>query len=143
MGLLYWDPLLLNALQALKHWPEGPTSFSDFSLPPPALPISPTPDTVFCETSETPRPIKEKGVAEDEMVGWHHRLNGHEFEHTPRDNDGQGSLACCSPWGHKESYTTERLNNNRNTKLVPVPGPLHMLFPVLSRDAGIALFPWS
>ena len=74
------------------------------------------------------------------MVGWHHRLNGHEFEHTPRDSDGQGSLVCCSPWGHKESYTTERLNNNnRNTKLVSV--PLHMLFPVLNTDACIALFP--
>ena len=45
-----------------------------------------------------------------EMVGWHHRLNGHEFEPTPGDSEGQGSLACCSPWGHQESDTTERLN---------------------------------
>ena len=45
---------------------------------------------------------EEKGMAEDEMVGWHHRLNGHEFKQTPRDN-GQGSLACCRPWGHKVS----------------------------------------
>ena len=44
---------------------------------------------------------------QDEMVGWHHRLNGHEFEQAPRARDGQGSLACCSPWGHKESDTTE------------------------------------
>ena len=51
-------------------------------------------------------------AAEDEMVGWHHRLNGHEFEQAPGDGDGQGSLACCSPWGHKESDMTERLNNN-------------------------------
>ena len=50
---------------------------------------------------------EEKGMAEDEMVGWHHRLDGHEFEYTPRVGDGQGSLACCSPWGHKESDTTE------------------------------------
>ena len=42
-----------------------------------------------------------------EMVGWHHQLNGHEFEQTPEDSEGQGSLACCSPWGHKESDTTE------------------------------------
>ena len=46
------------------------------------------------------------------MVGWHHRLNGHESEQVPGAGDGQGSLACCSPWGWKESDTTERLNTN-------------------------------
>ena len=46
------------------------------------------------------------------MVGWHHRLNGHEFEQTLGDGEGQGSLACCSPQGRKESDMTERLNNN-------------------------------
>ena len=51
---------------------------------------------------------EEKGTTEDEMVGWHRRLNGHEL--TPGGGDGQGGLACCSPWGHKESDTTERLN---------------------------------
>ena len=51
-------------------------------------------------------------MTEDEMVGWHHRLSGHVFEKTPGDGDGQGSLACCSPWGHKELGTTERVNNN-------------------------------
>ena len=45
------------------------------------------------------------------MVGWHHRLNGHEFEQTPGVGDGQGGLASCSPWGRKELDTTERLNN--------------------------------
>ena len=45
-------------------------------------------------------------MTEDEMVGWHHPLNGHKFEQTPRDGDGQGSLACRSPWGHKESNMT-------------------------------------
>ena len=45
------------------------------------------------------------------MVGRHHQLNGHEFEQTRGDGERQGSLACCSPWGHKESDTTERLNN--------------------------------
>ena len=44
------------------------------------------------------------------MVGWHHRLYGHEFEQAPGVGDGQGSLVCCSPWGHKESDTTEQLN---------------------------------
>ena len=56
---------------------------------------------------------EEKGMTEDEMVGWHHRLNGHEFEQAPGDGEGQGSLACCSPWGRKESDTTEWLKNGR------------------------------
>ena len=48
------------------------------------------------------------------MVGWHHRVNGHEFEQTPGDSEGQGILACCSPWGHRELNTTERLNSNNS-----------------------------
>ena len=43
------------------------------------------------------------------MIGWHHRLNGHEFEQTPGETEGQGDLACCSPWGHKELDTAEQL----------------------------------
>ena len=57
---------------------------------------------------------RRMGVTEDEMVGWHHRLNGHEFEQTLRDGEGQGSLVCCSPWGRKKSGTTEGLNNSNN-----------------------------
>ena len=60
---------------------------------------------------------------EDEMVGWHRPLDRHEFEQVLGDNEGQGSLACCSPWGHKESDTTERLNNKffvRNEILTPI-----------------------
>ena len=49
-------------------------------------------------------------MTDDEMVGWHHRLNGHEFKQTPEDGEGLGSLACCSPWGHKELDMTEQLN---------------------------------
>ena len=52
----------------------------------------------------------EKGTTEDEMVGWHHRLNGHKDEQAPGAGDGQGSLACCSPWCSKESGMTEWLN---------------------------------
>ena len=52
----------------------------------------------------------EKGTTEDEMVGWQHQLDGHELEQTPGVDDGQGSLACCSPWGCKESDMTEQLN---------------------------------
>ena len=53
---------------------------------------------------------EEKGMTEDEMVGWHHQLNGHESEPALGVGDGQASLGCCSPWGGKESDTTERLN---------------------------------
>ena len=55
---------------------------------------------------------EEKVVAQDEMAGWHHWFNGHEFVQTPEDGERQGSLPCCSPWSHKESDTAERLNNN-------------------------------
>ena len=50
---------------------------------------------------------EEKGVTEDEMVGWYHQLNGHELVQTPGDSEGQGSLVCCGPWGHKEWDKTE------------------------------------
>ena len=53
---------------------------------------------------------EEKGMTEDEMALWHHGLNGREIEWTPGDGDGQGGLACCDSWGHKESDTTEQLN---------------------------------
>ena len=54
-------------------------------------------------------------MAEDEMVGWHHHFNGHEFEKTPGDGEGQGNLACCSPWGSKE-LDILRLNSNQHLK---------------------------
>ena len=53
-------------------------------------------------------------MTEDEMVGWHHRLNGHEFEQALGVGDGQESLVCCSPWSRKDSDTTEQLNLNIN-----------------------------
>ena len=53
---------------------------------------------------------EEKGITEDEMIGWHHQLDEHEFEQAPGDGYGQGSLMCCSPWGRKESEMTEQLN---------------------------------
>ena len=65
---------------------------------------------------------EEKGTTGDEMVGWHHWLDGHDFEQAPGVGDEQGSLACCSPWGCKESDTTEWMNwtesvlkNNQNS----------------------------
>ena len=54
--------------------------------------------------------LEEKGMTEDEMVEWHNQLNEREFEQTLGVGDGQGGLACCSPWGHKESDTTDQLN---------------------------------
>ena len=56
--------------------------------------------------------IEERETREDEMAGWHHRLDGHECEQALGDSEGQGSLACCSPWGCKDWDTTEELNNN-------------------------------
>ena len=57
-------------------------------------------------------------MTEDEMVGWHHRLKGHEFEQTSGSSEGQGNLACCSPWGCKESDTTWRLHHSKNNNPV-------------------------
>ena len=73
------------------------------------------PDVKNCLTGRDPDAAKdwwqeEKGMTEDEMIGWHHRLNGHEFEQAPGINDGQGSLSCCSPWGCKEWDMIEWLN---------------------------------
>ena len=81
-------------------------------------PILWPPDAKSQLTGKDPDPGKdwgqEKGATENEMVGWHHRFNGHEFEQSVRDSEGQGSLACCSPWGGKESDKTEWLNRNSN-----------------------------
>ena len=57
---------------------------------------------------------EEKGTTEDEVVGWHQQLNGHEFEQALRDGEGQRRLVCCSSWGCKESDMTGGLNNNDN-----------------------------
>ena len=72
------------------------------------------PDTKSWLTGKDPDAEKdwgeEKGMTEGEMAGWHHWLDGHEFEWTPGVGDGQGGLACCGSWGRKESDTTEQLN---------------------------------
>ena len=59
-------------------------------------------------------------MTKDEMVGWHHQLHGHELEQTPGDSEGQRSLACCSPWDHEESDTTESLNNSSQFLIAPI-----------------------
>ena len=77
-------------------------------------PILCPPDAKNWLLGKDPDPGKDwrwaKGTTEDEMVGWHHWLNGHEFEQALGVGDGLGSLVCCSPWGRKESDTTEQLN---------------------------------
>ena len=80
---------------------------------------------------------EEKGTTEDEMVGWHHRLNGHEFEQVLGDGEEQGNLACCSPWGHKESDMTERLNHNNRCQALylafwPIQYLVHYLCLILT-----------
>ena len=65
---------------------------------------------------------EEKGTTEDEIVGWHQRLDGHEFKQTPGVGDGQGGLACCSPRGHKEWDMTEQLNHNIRDLFPSFPG---------------------
>ena len=67
---------------------------------------------------------EQKGTTDDEMVGWHHRINGHEFEQAPGVDDGQGSLTCCSPWGRKELDMTERLSNKYQNES-------HQIFEIL------------
>ena len=72
---------------------------------------------------------EEKGMTEDEMAGWDHRLDGQESEWTPRVGDGQGGLACCDSWGREESDTTERLNwtKLKRKQVWPVGKILHKL----------------
>ena len=85
---------------------------------------------------------EEKGTTEDEMVGWHHRLDGHGFWWSPGVGDGQGGLACCSSWGRKESETTEWLNwtemylGKKHKRFPPVKcelGFLKYLYPSLEK----------
>ena len=74
-------------------------------------------------------------MTEDEMVGWCHRLNGHEVRQTRGDGEGQGGLACCSPWGHKRLDMTWQLNNNISNSQFP---PMAFLFTTASPN-----FPFS
>ena len=87
---------------------------------------------------------EEKGMTEDEMAGWHHRVDGHEFEWTPEVGDGQGGLACCDSWGRKESDTTEWLNwtDTSITSLLNLPPFPHstLLGQVTECQAGLPVF---
>ena len=82
---------------------------------------------------------EEKGMTEDEMVGWHYRLNGHEFEQAPGDGEGQGSLTCCRPWGCKELDMSEWLNGQIQmaVKKPPVSEEQLHRFPCWNGDSEI------
>ena len=82
----------------------------------------------------------EMGTTEDKMAGWYHRLDEYEFEQTLGDSEGQGSLVCCSPWGHKESDTTEWLNNNNN---VWTTWCLLLIFPQCKIDPAFLRVTWT
>ena len=73
----------------------------------------------------------EKGTTEDEMVGWYHQLNGHEFEQALGDGEIQGSLECCTPRIHSESDMTEQVNNNKNPNPVKIDSTINRVFVCL------------
>ena len=78
---------------------------------------------------------EEKGTTEDETVGWHHWVNGHEFEWTPGVGDGQEGLVCCNPWGCKESDTTERLNWTEHGGTIICLNPCFLLLCVYAKSS--------
>ena len=85
---------------------------------------------------------EEKGMTEDEMVGWHHWLDEQEFGWTLGVGDGQGGLVCCDSWGHKESDTTERLNWTELKKTIEEPLINHWNCVVLNIDSSLCGFTW-
>ena len=116
-----WESLGLQGDQSVHVHPKGNQSWifigrTDVEAETPMLW---PPDAKSWLTGKEPDAgndwAQEKGTTEDEMVGWHHRLNGHEFEQTLVSSEGQGSLESCSPWGHKGSET-ERLSDWTTTR---------------------------
>ena len=124
MNWCFWIVLLEKALQSLLDCKEikpfNPNGnqpwifigWTDVEVETPILWPPDVKDWLIWKDSDAGKDLKweEKGTTEDEMAGWHHWLDGHEFEQALGVGDGQGSLVCFSPWGHKESDTTERLN---------------------------------
>ena len=105
------SPSLMKSVLNI-HWKDWCWSWSSNIWPPDANRRLTGKDPVAGKD----RRQEETGMTEAEMVGWHHWLNGHEFEKTLGDSEGQRSLECCSPWGCKELDTTEWLNNNNNNQ---------------------------
>ena len=138
-GQLNWSILMLGLMKSQQSWgnmieqrvqeiktvnPKGNWSliFIGRTDDEAEAPIFWPPDAKSWLTGKDPDAGKdwrqeEKGTTEDEMVGWHHQPNGYESEQALGDGEDQGSLACCSPWGHKELDKIERLNNNKEHKV--------------------------
>ena len=112
-----WESLAQQGDQTSQSWRNQPWIFPGRTDAEAEAPILWPPDAKSWLIGKDPDAGKhwrqeEKGMTEDEIIGWHHWLNGHEFGWTPGMGDGQGGLACCSSWGHKESDRTEQLNWN-------------------------------
>ena len=108
--LWYWSPLDYKEMKPDN--PKGNQSWIFIGRTDAEAPILWPPDAKSWVIGRDPDAGKdwrqeEKGTTENEMIGWHHWLNGHESEQTQGDGEGQGGLACCNSWGHKESVTTE------------------------------------
>ena len=106
-----WEPLNSKAIKPVNPKLNQPWLFTGKTAAKDEAPILWPPDLKSQFTGKDPDAgkdwgQKEKGANEDEMVGWHHWFNEHEFEQTQRGSKGQGSLACCSPWGYTELNMT-------------------------------------
>ena len=120
-----WESLGLQGDQTSQSQRKSTLNILGSTLAEAEAPILWPPDAKSGLIGKDPHAGKDwrqegRGMTEDEMVGWHHRLDGHESEQVPGEGDGQGSLACCSPWGHKDhtqtplSNWTPPLHNNNN-----------------------------
>ena len=113
------SPLDCKKIRPVNHKGNQPRIFIGRTDAEDETPVLWPPDAKNWLTGEDPDAGKdwreeEKGATEDKMVGWHHRLDGHEFEQVLGVGDGQGSLACCSPWDHKELDTTDWITSATN-----------------------------
>ena len=119
LGKTHWSPMDSRETKPVHPNGNQPWIFIGRTDAEAEAPILWTPDVKSQLTGKDSDAEKdwrqEKKTTEDEMVGWDHQLDEHEFEQAPEGGEGQGSLACCSPWSHKELDTTERLNNNLST----------------------------
>ena len=121
----FWTVMLEKTLESSLDWkeikpvnPKGNQFWILIGRTDAEAPIFRPPDVKSQLTGKDPVTGKvwrqqEKGMTEDEIVGWHHQLNAHVFKQALGDGEGHGSLACCSPWGCKESDMTKWLNNNK------------------------------
>ena len=81
---------------------------------------------------------EEKGMTQDKVVGWHHQLNGDEFEQTPKDGEGQGSLVCCSSWDHKQKWLSRLNNNNKRWSTMAVTLSIFCLFCLFPAESLVS-----